>query len=161
LTVGANDFLIPAFQCLAATVDSAPETRCRLGDLLQRVPVFEANLRAILARLVAESDATIAVTTYYNPFPRGSRCAPGLADASVRLLNQTIGDITAEAGDRAVLVDLAPVFAGHEGSMPVGWFSPNPVHLPCTDIHPSADGHEAIARALWAALEPRLDLAGR
>src|SRR4051794_25554379 len=113
LTVGANDFLIPAIECAAATVDKSPETRCDLSTLMATVPAFESNYRAILHHLLADTDATIAVTTYYNPFPRGSRCAPGLADASIRLLNQTIGDIAAEAPDRVVVVDLAPLFKGH------------------------------------------------
>lgn len=159
LTVGANDFLIPAFECLVASVDDSPDTRCSLAYLLRTVPVFESNLRTILRRLVAETDATIAVTTYFNPFPRGSRCAPSLADSSVRLLNRAISDIAAESGERVVAVDLKPVFQGHEGRAPTGWFSPNPVKLACTDIHPNADGHDAIARAIWGALEPRLALA--
>ncbi len=159
LTVGANDFMVPAIQCAAATVDNAPETRCQVSSLLRTVPAFERNFRSILHRLVDETDAMIAVTTYYNPFPRGSRCAPGMTDASVKLLNQTIVDIAAEWPDRVVVVDLAPLFKGHEGQAPAGWFSPSSVHLACTSIHPSADGHEAIAQALWSALGPRLDLA--
>jgi lysophospholipase L1-like esterase len=158
LTVGANDFLVPAIQCAAATVDNSPRTRCQGSPLLQAMPSFERNYRAILRRLVDETDATIAVTTYYNPFPRGSRCAPSMTDASVKLLNQTIGDIAAETPDRVMVVDLAPLFKGHEGAAPAGWFSPSPFHLACTDIHPSADGHEAIAQALWRVLGPRLDL---
>jgi lysophospholipase L1-like esterase len=161
LTVGANDFLIPAYECLAASVDESPDTSCQFGSLLRTVPTFESNLHTILRRLVDETDATIAVTTYYNPFPRGSRCAPSLANSSVRLLNSAIGDIAAQSGDRVVVVDLEPIFQGHEGRAPIGWFSPNPVRIACTDIHPNADGHDAIARALWSALEPRLDLAGR
>ena len=161
LTVGANDFLIPAIQCAAAAVDNSPETRCQVSSLLATVPAFERNYRVILRRLVAETDATIAVTTYYNPFPRSSRCAPGITDASVRLLNQTIGDLAAEAPDRVVVVDLAPLFKGHEGQAPTGWFSPNPLRLACTDIHPNASGHEAIAEAIWHSLEPRLALTDR
>jgi lysophospholipase L1-like esterase len=159
LTVGANDFLVPAIQCAAATVDNSSKTQCQASSLLRSGPAFERNYRAILHRLADETDATIAVTTYYNPFPRGSRCAPGMTDASVKLLNQTIADIAAESPDRVVVVDLAPLFKGHEGEAPAGWFSPSPYHLACTDIHPSADGHEAIAQALWRALSPRLDLA--
>jgi lysophospholipase L1-like esterase len=159
LTVGANDFLVPAIQCAAATVDSVPETRCQVSSLLRSVPAFERNYRTILHRLVDETDAMIAVTTYYNPFPHGSRCAPGMTDASVKLLNQTIVDIASEWPDRVVVVDLAPLFKGHEGQAPGGWFSPSSVHLACTSIHPNADGHEAIAQALWSALGPRLDLA--
>ena len=159
LTVGANDFLVPAIQCAAATVDNSSHTRCQVSSLLQAEPAFERNFRAILRRLTDDTDATIAVTTYYNPFPRGSRCAPSATDASVKLLNQAIGDIAAETPDRVVVVDLAPIFKGHEGEAPAGWFSPSPFHLACTDIHPSAAGHEAIAQALWRVLGPRLDLA--
>jgi lysophospholipase L1-like esterase len=158
LTVGANDFLIPAFECLAASLDSTPNTRCQMSNLLGTGSSFESNYRAILRRLVDETDANIAVTTYYNPFPRGSRCVPSLADSSVRMLNQAIGGIADEFGDRVTVVDLAPIFKGHEGSNPAGWFSPSPERIACTDIHPNAAGHEAIARALWNALKPRLAL---
>lgn len=159
LTVGANDFLIPAFECAAASLDRSDETRCRAEPLLRAVPTFEANYRAILRRLVDETDATVVATTYYNPFPRGSRCAPGLADLSLRFLNSAIADIAAERPDRTILVDLAPLFKGHEGREPAGWFAPSPTRLACTDIHPSSAGHDAIASAILDALAPRLALA--
>jgi lysophospholipase L1-like esterase len=161
LTVGANDFLTPAVECAWASVDDDPHSRCSGQSLLRAVPAFERNLRAILRQLVDETEATIVVTTYFNPFERGSRCAPGAADLALRLLNGTIADVAAEYGDRAVVVDLAPMFKGHEGRGPTGWFSPNPVRLACTDIHPNADGHDAIALAIWSALAPRLALAAR
>ncbi len=160
LTIGANDFLIPGIECAAAALDENPQTRCSAPSLLSAVPTFERNLRAIVQQVVRETGATVAVTTYFNPFPRGSQCAPGLADLSLRFLNTTIADIAAEAGDRAVVVDLAPVFSGHEGREPVGWFTPSTVRLACTDIHPNGDGHEAIAQAIWQSLAPRLALAG-
>ena len=50
-----------------------------------------------------------------------------------------------------LLVDLAPVFKGHEGREPTGWFSPNPSRVACTDIHPNAEGHDAITRAIMQA----------
>lgn len=156
LTIGANDFLLPAIECAAASLDENPQTQCSAPSLLSAVPLFERNLRAIVQQIVRETGASIAVTTYFNPFPRGSQCAPGLADVSLRFLNTTIADVVAEAGDRAMLVDLAPVFSGHEGREPVGWFSPNPTRIACTDIHPNGDGHEAIAQAFWQSLAPRL-----
>ena len=159
LTVGANDFLIPAFECASASLDENPDTKCSGTSLLRAVPAFERNLRAILDRLVTETGATVVVTTYFNPFPRGSRCAPGTTDLALRFLNTTIADVAAELGDRGVVVDLASVFKGHEGREPTGWFSPNPLRVACTDIHPNADGHDAIARAIWSALPPRLALA--
>jgi lysophospholipase L1-like esterase len=158
LTVGANDFLLPAIECAAATLDENPGTQCSGPSLLSAVPAFERNLRAIVQQVVRETGASIVVTTYFNPFPRGSQCAPGLADVSLRFLNSTITDVVAEAGDRAMIVDLAPVFSGHEGREPVGWFSPNPTRIACTDIHPNGDGHEAIAQAIWQSLAPRLAL---
>jgi lysophospholipase L1-like esterase len=159
LTVGANDFLVPAFECASASLDDSPDTQCSGSSLLRAVPAFERNLRTILNRLVTETGATIVVTTYFNPFPRSSRCAPGTADLALRFLNSTITDVASEFGDRGVLVDLAPIFKGHEGREPAGWFSPNPGRIICTDIHPNADGHDAIARTIMAVLAPRLALA--
>jgi lysophospholipase L1-like esterase len=158
LTVGANDLLIPAIECASGSVDQNPDTRCSGTSLMRAVPTFERNLRAILHRLVTETGATVVVTTYFNPFPRGSRCAPGATDLALRVLNSTISDVAAEFGDRGVVVDLAPLFKGHEGREPTGWFSPNPARIACTDVHPNADGHDAIARAIWSALSPRLAL---
>jgi len=159
LTVGANDFLVPAVQCARATVDGNPDTQCSGISLLQSIPAFERNFRAILRRLVNETGATIVVTTYFNPFPRGSRCAPATIDLGLRMLNNTIADIAAELGDRNVVVDLEPLFKSHAGLEPTGWFSPSASHIACTDIHPDATGHEAIASAIMSALAPRLALA--
>lgn len=158
LTIGANDFLIPGIECAAAALDENPRTRCNGTPLLNAVPMFERNLRAIVQRLARETGAAIVVTTYFNPFPRDSSCAPGLADLSLRFLNSTIADVVAEVGERGTVVDLGPVFAGHEGREPVGWFSPNPLKLACTDIHPNAAGHDAIARAIASAIGPRMAL---
>lgn len=159
LTVGANDFLVPGIECASAAVDDNPDTRCSGTSLLRAGPGFERNFRAILTRLVNETGATIVVTTYFNPFPRGSRCAPATTDLALRLLNRTIADVAGEFGDRNVLVDLAPIFKGHEGREPSGWFSPSPTRIMCTDIHPNATGHDAIASAILEALSPRLALA--
>jgi lysophospholipase L1-like esterase len=159
LTVGANDFLVPAFECASAELDDSPDTSCSGQSLLRTVPTFERNLRAILRRLVNETGATIVVTTYFNPFPRGSRCAPATTDLALRFLNRTIADVAGEFGDRNVVVDLAPIFKGHEGREPTGWFSPSATRIMCTDIHPSAAGHDAIAGAILDALSPRLALA--
>jgi lysophospholipase L1-like esterase len=158
LTVGANDFLIPAIQCASASVDGNPDTTCSGTSLLRAIPTFERNFRTILRRLVNETGATIVVTTYFNPFPRGSSCAPSTMDLALRFLNGTISDVAAEFGDRDVLVDLAPLFKGHEGREPSGWFSQSALHVACTDIHPSVAGHDAIASAIMSALAPRLAL---
>lgn len=159
LTIGANDFLIPGIACAAASLDDDPATKCQGSDLLRAVPAFEGNFRQILRQLSAETDATIVVTTYYNPFPRDSRCAPNLMDLSLRFLNTAISDVARQTGDRAVVVDLAPLFKGHEGREPSGWFSSSGLRVACTDIHPNGDGHQAIAGAIWSALSPRLALA--
>ena len=129
-----------------------------MPDPRRSLPGLEANLRATLARLAGETDATIVVTTYYNPFPRGARCASGLADLSLGFLNKAIANIAREYGDRTVVVHLLPVFRGHEGREPSGWFAPNPIRLSCADIHPNGDGHEAIAGAIFDAMSPRLAL---
>jgi lysophospholipase L1-like esterase len=158
LTVGANDFLIPAIQCASASADGNPDTQCSGSTLLRAIPTFERNFRTILRRLVDETGATIVVTTYFNPFPRGSACAPSTMDLALRFLNSTISDVAAEFGDRDVVVDLAPLFKGHEGREPVGWFSQSALRVACTDIHPSVAGHEAIASAIMGTLAPRLAL---
>jgi lysophospholipase L1-like esterase len=158
LTIGANDFMVPAFECASAELDDNPDSHCSGRSLMQSVPTFERNFRSILGRLVNDTGATIVVTTYYNPFPRGSRCAPGTTDLALRFLNRTIADVAREYGDRNVVVDLAPIFKGHEGRAPTGWFSPSPTHIMCTDIHPSAAGHDAIASAIVDALSPRFAL---
>ena len=157
-SVGANDFLVPGIECASAAMDNSPDTQCSGSSLLRAVPTFERNFRAILSRLVNETGATIVVTTYFNPFPRGSRCAPGTTDLALRFLNSTITDVAAEFGDRDVVVNLAPIFKGHEGREPTGWFSPSSSGIICTDIHPNAAGHDAIAGAILDALAPRLAL---
>jgi lysophospholipase L1-like esterase len=158
VTVGANDFLIPAFECASATIDQNPDTRCNGTTLLRAVPQYERNLRSILSQLYNETGATIVVTTYFNPFPRGSACAPGTTDMALRFLNSTISDVAAEFGQRVMVVDIQTVFKGHEGREPTGWFSQSPLRIACTDIHPNADGHDAIAEAIWGSLAPRLAL---
>jgi lysophospholipase L1-like esterase len=159
LTVGANDILIPGFQCASAALDQNPDTSCSGTSLIRALPTFERNYRAILSRLVNETGATIVTTTYFNPFPRGSKCAPGTTDLALKLLNSAIEDVAGEFGSRTVLVDLAPLFKGHEGREPTGWFSPSAtVGFSCADIHPNAAGHDAITRAIWSQLAPRLAL---
>ncbi|MFN8632837.1 MAG: SGNH/GDSL hydrolase family protein [Chloroflexota bacterium] len=159
LTVGANDLLVPGIQCADATFDGDTRTQCAPGALLRALPIFERNYRAILRKLVNETGATIVVTTYFNPFPRTSRCAPGTTDVALRLLNTTIEDVAAEFGDRDVVVDLAPLFKGHEGREPDGWFSPSmSTPFACADIHPDATGHDAIAQAIFGALASRVSL---
>lgn len=159
VTVGANDFLVPGIECASAATDRNPDTQCSGTSLLRAVPTFERNFRTILNRLVNETGATIVVTTYFNPFPRGSRCAPATTDAALRYLNRTIMDVAGEFGDRNVVVDIAPIFKGHEGREPSGWFSPGSSGFKCADIHPNAAGHDAIAEAILDALAPRLALA--
>jgi lysophospholipase L1-like esterase len=160
VTIGANDFMIPAWECASATIDNDPQTKCSGSSLLRAVPQYERNLRSILGKVYNETGATIVVTTYFNPFPRGSACAPGTTDMALRFLNSTISDVVAEFGQRAMLVDIQAIFKGHEGREPTGWFSQSPLRIACTDIHPNGDGHDAIAQAIWGSLAPRLALAG-
>src|SRR6266508_3005381 len=156
LTVGANDYLVPSFECVASRIDDVPALSCNPPDLSATTPTLESNLRQILDRLTSETDASIAVTTYYNPYPRGSPCAPGVADLSVRYVNAAISRVVAEFGERATLVDLMLLFRGHEGRAPVGWFAPSPLSVLCLDIHPNAEGQSAIASAVWDAIGSRL-----
>lgn len=155
VTVGANDFLIPALECVAMRLEGGSDDACGPPDPRVTIPMLESNLRQIIRRVLRESDAIVALTTYYNPFPRASRCAPSLVDISIRFLNGAIVRAAADFGERVVLVDLMDVFRGHEGIEPAGWFSRNPLRLGCTDIHPNPSGQVAIADAVWNALAAR------
>ncbi|MFN8526605.1 MAG: SGNH/GDSL hydrolase family protein [Chloroflexota bacterium] len=159
LTVGANDFLVPALECIAARLDNDPASACQMPDPRTTIPEVERNIRAIVGKILRDTEATVAVTTYYNPFPRTSRCAPALVDLSMRYLNASIGRATTSLSDefpnRVIVVDLMETFKGHEGHEPTGWFLRNPVRLGCTDIHPNGAGHTAIAETIWAALAGR------
>jgi lysophospholipase L1-like esterase len=155
LTVGANDVLLPIALCLASKPESVPAEECRPADPTATVNRVEARLRDVLERLVGETEAVIVVTTYFNPYPGDSRCAAG-ADPSVSALNAAIGRAVADFPERGALVDLVPLFQGHEGREPVGWFMPGALPVPCADIHPNTVGHEAIAAAVWDAVAPKL-----
>jgi lysophospholipase L1-like esterase len=155
LTVGANDFLAPTYECIASSVDRTPGLACNVPDPRTVVPSLESNLRAIVGRVARDTSATLVITTYYNPFPRGAECGSILVDAAMRQLNQVIARAAGEVPDRTVVLDLMPVFRGHEGEEPTGWFLPNPLHLACTDIHPGVQGQAAIAGAVWDLLSSR------
>ncbi len=155
LTVGANDFIIPTLECLASSLDSVPGLGCNLPDPRAVLPALEANLRTVVGRVAHETAATLVLTTYYNPYPRGANCGSIVVDAAMRQLNATIARAAGEAPERAVVLDLMPVFRGHEGEEPGGWFLPNPLHLSCADIHPGRQGQAAIAGAIWDMLAQR------
>jgi lysophospholipase L1-like esterase len=155
LTVGANDFLAPAHQCIVSSVDRTPGLTCDVPDPRGVLPNLESNLRTIVRRVARETSATLVVTTYYNPFPRGAECGSIVVDAAMQQLNLVIARAASEAPDRAVVLDLLPVFRGHEGEEPAGWFLPNPLRVDCTDIHPGVQGQAAIAAAVWDLLASR------
>jgi lysophospholipase L1-like esterase len=155
LTVGANDFLVPTYECIISSVDRAPGLACNAPDPRTVLPSLESNLRAIVGRVARDTSATLVITTYYNPFPRGAECGSILADAAMHQLNAVIARAASEAPDRAVVLDLMPVFRGHEGQEPSGWFLPNPLRLACADIHPGVQGQAAIAGAVWDLLTSR------
>jgi lysophospholipase L1-like esterase len=155
LTVGANDFIIPAMECVSSTLDSDPATACRPPNPLSALAHLQWNLRQLLAKVTSETPATVVVTTYYNPYRRGSHCLSGLVEYGLRQLNGAIGRVAVEFGDRVVLVDMGEVLNGRDPNDPAGWFAPNAARAACTNIHPGPAGHVAISDAIWRALAGR------
>jgi lysophospholipase L1-like esterase len=116
LTVGANDlrfFAAPELIGAGGAVDGE-RLAGRLTDL-------SGDLDHLLGRLVSATDATVVVTTYHDPTaatPHGiagcegacfARAAAGVVDA----LDATLAEVAGRFGDRVVLADVRPAFAGH------------------------------------------------
>ena len=131
VTVGANDLL---------RADDDPAAR---AAALRGVA---ANLRHLLARLRAATTdekgrptADLVVTGYYDPTGAG----PNLRGTAGWWLAQLDVVIEREARRAAATwVDVAAVVRGREAELT--WYP--------SDIHPTNDGHRAIADAVWQAL---------
>ena len=116
LTIGANDtgFVGPAKLLL-------PDHTLNRADIASRMDVIRADLRIVLDRLVAATDAKIFVTNYYNPTaidPQGvpgcrQECFAEKAAEVVGDMNATIAEVVAEYGQRVQLVDIHTAFVGH------------------------------------------------
>lgn len=116
ITVGANDigFSQPWELVRDGALDAALlDTRlARLG----------ADLRRVLDRLVAETDAVVVVTTYYDPSaasPQGidgcrTACFRAVVESALDRFNATIAGAVADTADpRVRLADVRPAFVGH------------------------------------------------
>ncbi|MDH3707943.1 MAG: GDSL-type esterase/lipase family protein [Acidimicrobiia bacterium] len=122
LTVGGNDvdFGDPGGVVVDGSLD-----RDRLGARLDGLRV---GLATALDRLVDATDATIAVTTYYDPsaaVPQGidgcrEACFKAVIEAGLGEVNRVITDVAGGYGERVRVVDLANRFAGHGAPNGVG-----------------------------------------
>ncbi len=117
MTIGANDtgFVGPAQLFLD---DGSTLDRDQVG---RRMAVIRRDLTTALGRLVAETDATVFVTDYYNPVaerPQGTascrlECFRQAADEVVGAMNDVIRDVAESyPSDRVVFVDIASAFVG-------------------------------------------------
>ncbi|SOC52629.1 SGNH/GDSL hydrolase family protein [Ornithinimicrobium cerasi] len=101
----------------------------------------------------AAPDAHVVVTGYphlfspeYGPYLGASVLEQEALNAAADLLNSVIAAEALEAGFQ--YVDVTKRFAGHGANSPDAWISP-------ANFHPTADGQNAYAAALTAAINPR------
>ena len=175
LTVGANDVGVVDLAVLAGgELDRA--------ELDRRLEALAGDLGYLLDELVDRTDARIALTNYYNPTaanPRGlqgcrGECFIELGDIVHDALNRTLAQAATRHDPRVQLVDVAPLFEGHEAGDALGpdWlrepiesFLGVQVRAYCSEedppgswissfdcVHPTGDGMAAIAEEVAAAL---------
>lgn len=162
VTVGANDLRFFAAPELIGAGGALDGER-----LAGRLTALSGDLDHVLGRLVAATDATVVVTTYHDPTaarPHGipgceGACFAGAAGRVVDALDATLADVAGRFGDRVLLADVRPAFAGHGAGNGIGpdgvragelpsWV-PGPVALVadglsgvtpfCADGHPGGD----------------------
>ncbi|HEX9995119.1 MAG TPA: putative Ig domain-containing protein, partial [Acidimicrobiales bacterium] len=162
VTVGANDLRFFAAPELIGAGGALDGER-----LAGRLTALSGDLDHVLARLVAATDATVVVTTYHDPTaarPHGiagceGACFAGAAGRVVEALDSTLADVAGRFGDRVLLADVRPAFAGHGAGNGIGpdgvragqlpsWVPGPVVHVVdglsgvtpfCADGHPSGD----------------------
>ena len=177
LTVGANDVGVVDLSILAGgELDRA--------ELDRRLEAVAGGVGYLLDELVDRTDARIALTNYYNPTAvnptglqgcRGS-CFVELGDVVHDALNRTLTRAAQRHGSRVRLVDVAPLFEGHEAgdALGPGWLR-EPIEsllgvqvgAYCSEedvagswissfdcVHPTGDGMAAIAEVTAAAFAP-------
>lgn len=135
LDAGAND-LLKEIKITDSGISLDPE---KIADTLDDV---NGNLKKILRKIKKlNPKAEVYVMGYYNPFPY----LPGqLQEQLLPLLDELNDKIKDAAKDeKAAFVPTSEVFAKNFQT-----FLPNP-----RDIHPSAEGYQAIADQFWEQIE--------
>jgi lysophospholipase L1-like esterase len=120
LTVGANDL------GFSKPWELVRDGRLDVATLDARLARLRTDLRVVLDRLVAATDATVVVTTYYDPSatsPQGidgcrTTCFSSVVTTALDRFNGAIGDVVAAVaagpgGQRVRLADIRPAFVGH------------------------------------------------
>ena len=174
LTVGANDVGV-------VDLSIAPGGELDPAELEGRLEAVAGGVGYLLDELTERTDARIVLTTYYNPTARNptglgrcrADCFADLAESVHGSLNRTLAEVAARYDSRVQLVDVAPLFEGHEAGDALGpdWlrdpietFLGVKVGAYCSEddpsgswvsafdcIHPTGDGMAAIAEAVAAA----------
>ena len=175
LTVGANDVGVVDLSIL----DGGELDRAELDRRLETVA---GGVGYLLDELVHRTDAVVALTTYHNPTAGNPTGRPGcrgacfveIAGTVHDALNRTLAQAARRHGPRVRLVDVAPLFRGHEAGDAFGpdWLrepietilgvqvraycsadDPGGSWISSFDcIHPNRDGIDAVAGAVAAAL---------
>lgn len=135
LDAGAND-LLKEISITPSGISLDPD---KIGETIDDV---NSNLKKILRKIKKlNPKAEVYVMGYYNPFPY---LPDQLQEQLLPLLDALNGKIKDAAKDeKATFVPTADVFAENFQT-----FLPNP-----RDIHPSAEGYQAIADEFWAEIE--------
>lgn len=163
LTAGANDldFTTPLAVCAVSTIDVCLQT-IQAGQT--RFPVIQADLvEALTAIHQAAPRTKIVVSGYpllFDPAGGPTLLTPDaqrLVNAGTMALNYTITQAVATANAaakaNAVYVDVTEEFAGHAINSAVPWINFNPADpFALQNFHPNAEGHQAYADALTAAV---------
>lgn len=133
ISIGGNDFLRQVDRMARDLLHGELDT---LDGILREL---EDNLDSILTRLrELNPEAPILLQTLYNPFYNPLR---GACAAMIDRLNGVYRDYLQEHPGAYRLLDVAAAFEGH------------PEYISSDNIHPSQEGHQAIARVLTAYLE--------
>ncbi len=152
ITIGANDYLKACgggFWCLAESkirrkCIEKPSCHSRIDSVDSP---FRNNLRSILSRLKAETQAQIFITNYYL----GDSENPDAVHLITEHLNPIIEQEAKLAGGRITLVDVFSAFQGHTcHPTDEQWVSRF-----C--FHPNAIGQQEIANLIHEASRPHLE----
>lgn len=141
LDIGSNDLLKLATQYKLFSPDTSllslsDEAK---ADFAKAIQTFSSNLPVILEQVQkAAPNAQIVLINLYNPIPADKVLLHSIADQFISSQNETIAK--AAASSSLKLVDAYSVFKGHADYIISG------------DVHPTAAGHKALAKALNEAL---------
>jgi lysophospholipase L1-like esterase len=161
LTAGANDldFTTPLAVCAQSTLEMCAQA---VLEAQAKLSVIQADLvEALTAIHKAAPRATIVVLGYpllFDPAGLPTVLTPQaqmLVNAGTVALNQAIAQAVAaantEAKANAVYVDVTEEFAGHATNSLEPWINLADFGDP-RNFHPTAEGHQAYADALTAAV---------